>query len=354
MAPRGTKRKSAAAEASAKCLKVQKALPDALLKGMAKVALITYKEKRHEYETEVIGEIGKALEALAGSKSEAIEKLQVDISGAPGEKEARITALKEAEAALAAKVDAVAAKKAELKTASEATATAKETLKTAKHTQKTDDKEFYKLGSSVETLQEADKLVDLGDKKALKLVSSFEDFDSSLLSALPSALKEDPRSPFNQTTIDQFKAALKTCTEKYQGLVAAEQAGVDARASAVTAADAAATSAKTAEKDLEKALEALHGEEKEAKKAVNDAKKKLSHYYPDMKELMDGYDAAKEELTDFNTEVIGAFNELKERVEPPPEPEPVEEEAPAETPAAAEAEAPAAEAPPAEEPAAAA
>lgn len=343
MAPKGTKRKSTTdAGAVAKCQKVQKALTDSLLKGMAKTALMTYKAERHTYENDVLAEIGQALDALAKSKSEAIEKSSVEIAKAPAEKEERIGKLKAAEAALVSVTESVAAKKAECKAAGEATEAAKAALKTAKDTEKKENKEVHKLEALLADLTQAGVLIDASDKKALKLVSGFAEFDSSLMSAMPGALKEDSasRSPFNQTTIDQFKAALSTATSTKQAEIAKEKPGVDARAAAVTAATEAAEKAKAAEKELEGALEALHGDEKEAKKAVSAAKKEVAHYWPDMKSKMDGYDSAKEELTDFNTDVIGAFNELKEREAPPPEPEPVEEEAaPAaeETPAAEEA-----------------
>eukprot|EP00929_Paragymnodinium_shiwhaense_P111904 TRINITY_DN8017_c0_g1_i1.p1 TRINITY_DN8017_c0_g1~~TRINITY_DN8017_c0_g1_i1.p1 ORF type:complete len:344 (-),score=164.01 TRINITY_DN8017_c0_g1_i1:278-1309(-) len=326
MAPKGTKRKNPEeSAAAAKCQKIQKALDGALLKGMAKVALMTFKEERHAYTNEIVEEVGKALDTLAGKKSEAIETMQASIKDAPAQKQVRASALKDAEAKLADLTSQVAAKKAEQKSAKEATEEAHKALKQAKDTEKKDNKEVNALETAKAELQGAMALLEQSDKKVLRVVKDVKDFevDSSLLSALPNALKEDAaaRSAFNQTTIDQFKAALVANLAKKEEAITAAGPEAAARKAAVTAASEAHEKAKAGEAEVSKALDALHEQEKEAKKDVNAAKKKVANYYPDMKVLMDGFDAAKEELTDFNTDILGAFGELKAREAPPPEPE---------------------------------
>eukprot|EP00929_Paragymnodinium_shiwhaense_P020655 TRINITY_DN13696_c0_g1_i1.p1 TRINITY_DN13696_c0_g1~~TRINITY_DN13696_c0_g1_i1.p1 ORF type:complete len:342 (-),score=145.15 TRINITY_DN13696_c0_g1_i1:284-1309(-) len=327
MAPRGTKRKSTEEqEAAAKCQKIQKSLSSALLKGLAKVALLSFKEGRHAYENEVVDDIGQALDAVAAEKSVAIEKMHAAVQGAPAEKSARTSALQEAGEAVAKAAAEVVAKKAELKTAEQATGQAQKALKEAKDVEKKENKQLHALEASKAELQRAASMLDEGDRHVTKLVKTVKDFevDSSLLSALPNAVKEPAatRSAFNQTTIDQFKAALAAALAKKDEAIAAASPEATVRKDAVSAATEALEKAKAAEGEVAKALADSQEQDKEAKKAAAAAKKKVTNYYPDMKSLMDGYDQAKEALTDFNTDVLGAFKELKDRQAPPPEPEP--------------------------------
>jgi len=171
----------------------------------------------------------------------------------------------------------------------------------------------------------------------IKSVATEFNIDSTMLSSLPLAINkhESARSQFDVVILNQFNDALKKVLEEQSTAVAAQEPARAERQGVVDTAKSTRDAAAAGLDAREEALSNAKTAAKNAAAAVTNAEKAIKNYITDMKVIMDGFDAAKVDLKDFQEGVLTQFNELKDLVAPPPEPEiQAPDEAPADAPMA--------------------
>lgn len=340
--PRGTKRSAspAAPTDSEKRAKIVSALRKnhcptetsaRMLASMVASSLGVYKDERHAHQEETINMIGEALKEHVARMNQNNAEAKVQVDGAGHEKERR-------EAVHAAAVEQektdkgrVEQCKAAVSAAKEAVKHADEAVKGAQSMQKSGDKTYKDLAEKKAKVDEAQAAftkvsATKADARSLKLIKGVGNefkMDSTMLTSLPLALNKDQsaRSQFDAVIVQQFADALTKELAKQQEAVNAEEPGRAARQASVDAAKAARDAAAAGLADCEAKLKEARDAEHTTHEAIKSAKKAVSNYIDDMKVIMDGFDQGKNDLAAFQEEIVGLFNELKDRVAPPPEPE---------------------------------
>jgi len=350
MAPKGTKRPAASSVGPRKkeCKLVAKALVgNPMLSCVVAKTLGVYADERHEFQTKLVTMIGESLSTLQSSLEEAVATAQTAVDGAEAEKAAREKAVEDAEATLKAKEEALVAADETLRAATEAVSGATTALKDAEDAQKTGDAELAESTKMKEEVEAAyakygqmkEAAGAAPDIKDVKKVMDKLGCEEQALAFIPETLKKESsaRGPFDaiimKTIEDTLTAKISALTETLGSAetdTAARKAAVEAATTTLTAASDKQVVDKTAKDEAATAA-------KEARSALKDAKKAISTYESDMKSAEKVLASAKAKLAGFSDGALAAFNGLKDKVTPPPEPEKPEEPEPAEPAPAEEA-----------------
>jgi len=146
---------------------------------------------------------------------------------------------------------------------------------------------------------------------------------------LPLSKAPDQRGSFDGVVLKSLEEAIEEKLAKLSSEIEAFGPAKEERAAKVKEAQDAHDAAKAASESAADTLaEAIKAEET-AKEAAAAAKKSLKSLAADIANAAASLDEAKEALSTFQSEPLAAFNELKDRTLPQPEPEKPEEAAPA-------------------------
>lgn len=319
-----------------------------LLKEALPVVLKANKVDRHAFEAEVVVQAQEALAAvqvaLEQEQAAALAKQNAVIGNA--EHASRAGAKTTAEAHLEAVKGQQAGHKATVKAAELTVQETDATWKAAQKEEKAAEKELQKYTDKKANLSDAlanefvllsqNTSASAAGKMALKkLLAVGKEFalGSTLLATLPISCQKAPagRSEFEKGVFSSVQALIEGQIQLHSQWVGEAEAVKAAKAAATASAREAFDHAKEALAAAEKVVEDTQVLIKEASKEVSKADHSLRHIWVDMEQACNAQDEITGDVKNFKENVMGAFNELKEKE---PEPEPVEEPEPvAEVPA---------------------
>lgn len=308
------------------------------------------KEDRHAFQEKIVGWTEQTLAAYAAGMQKEANELAAKVADSDGEKAARDAAKAAKDGELEKLREAVAAARTALAECETAKTLAAASLAATEQAQIEGDAEYEKAAKTKAEIElthteayvplkaeRTEELPEMSNQMArlLQLGKDFS-FDEALLTSFPSALRKEPsaRGTFDQMVLEQYEQALQERVAALAKVLSEGQAGKDARAAAVAAAQAVSDSACTA---LTAAKDALAGA-KEAKTAgdaaLKEAQRSVKDFVPEMKAIASLSDAAAARLQAFQDGPLAGFAALKD-----PPPPPVEEPAEVAPAASAPAEA---------------
>lgn len=337
-------------KAIASALKSAKDFPDHVVKMLSENlvhSLGEVKEERHEFQVRVNEMVGEVLTSIqAGIQADiAAAQAKVDASGTEklaleGVAEAAATTLATKKEETTAAEKAVEDAEAEVKATSKA-------LKVALSEQKAGDAEVTTAEAKKTRLRKVVTECFLPCKEGtlagpaktaiaeVAKLGSENNFDSALLSSLPSALGKavSDRGSFDETVVSQVGTEFQAIEAKLDAFLAESAPGKVQRQEKVTQAQSAADAAVAKKAACEEALKAAKAAEKEATEAQKVAAKAVRSHGPEMKEVSAALADTKQSLADFEEGPLASFKELLEKSnvvpEEPPAEAPVVEEEPA-------------------------
>jgi len=337
-------------KAIASALKSAKDFPDHVVKMLSENlvhSLGEVKEERHEFQVRVNEMVGEVLTSIQAGYQADIAAAQAKVDASGTEKLALEGVAEAAATTLATKKEeTTAAEKAVEDAEAEVKATSK-ALKVALSEQKAGDAEVTTAEAKKTRLTKVVTESFLPCKEGslagpaktaiaeVAKLGSENNFDSALLSSLPSALGKAPsdRGSFDETVVTQVANEFKDIEAKLDAFLAEAAPGKAQREAKVTEAKAVADAAVAKKAACEDSLKTAKAAEKEATDAQKAAVKAVKSYGPEMKEVSAALADAKESLADFEEGPLASFKELLEKSnvvpEEPPAEAPVVEEEPA-------------------------
>lgn len=309
------------------------------------VCLGDYKEERHEFQASVASMAEKIMASIKVSIEAKIKESEETLAKADTEKAAREAAVEETKKLAEDSTAACAAAKQEVTTTEAELKKAQEELKTAEKEQKAGDAQSVKDETKKGKLENTINAVFVPCKEGAlekaaitKGISELQklgkelDFDTALLTSLPSALQKDPasRGTFDNVVVTNVEDELQKRLAKLKETLAEAAPAREERASKVATCAAAVEALKVKLESMEKASKDAVAAMKEADGKSKAAAKALKAFGPEIKATGKALKDAKDSLEDFTTGAMTSFTELLNRTKPLPEPEvPAEAEAPA-------------------------
>jgi chromosome segregation ATPase len=301
-------------------------------------SLPTYKDERHEFQSEVVDMADKVLADSLSALEEDVSKAQELVDGGDGEKDRREKAVAEAEAAHTASLEDTKAKEEDRKAKAEAYEATVAPLKAAKDAQKSGDAEGVILEKEKEALQEAiqsdlNPMKESGGKQRqlarLSKAIARAGLEDSLVESvhLPLCKAPDQRGSFDGVVLKCLEEAIEEKMAKLSSDIEAFGPAKEERAAKVKEAQEAHDAAKEASESAINALAEARKAEATAKEAAATAKKSAKSLGSDLANAAQCLDESKAELSNFQNGPLAAFIELKNRTVPQPEPQ-VSAEAP--------------------------
>jgi len=327
--------------------------PPAVVKMISEnlaVCLGDYKEERHRFQASVASMAEQIMASIKVTIEGKISEAEATLAKADSEKTAREAAVEETKKLAEEKTAASVAAKQEVTTTEAELKKAQEALKTAEKEQKAGDgnivKDEAKKGKLENTINSVFVPCKEGalEKSAItKGISELQklgkelDFDTALLTSLPSALQKDPasRGTFDNVVVNNVEDELQKRLAKLKETLETAAPAREERASKVATCAAAVEGLKVKLESLEKASKDAVIAAKEADSNAKKAAKALKAFGPEMKATGKALKDAKAELEDFTSGAMTSFTELLNRSAPAPEPEAAEEPAVPAEPAAA-------------------
>jgi len=322
---------------------VPEAAKDMLMAALPS-CLSVAKDKRHEFQHNIISMANEALAAIQKDLETAIANADAKHADSAGEKQRRDLAASEAkmkaEAAETLEAQRLIAKTEAKETEKTNQAALAEALKHEKSSLAQFEKVSVKktslenvLSTQLEPLKSAG-----GGKRDInvlaKALGAFEGFDASLLKALPTALAKpaDQQSSFDQIVLKQLEESVSGAKGKLEAeletLDAAKMEQINAKDVTQEACNKAKEAYDLANNDHEVAVKARFY----AKEVLQQAENAQKSYDADMREIALSLDMANETLAAFKSGPLERFTSLRDK-ETPTEPA-VELPVPVEAPAA--------------------
>jgi len=303
-----------------------------LLGSMLVHCLSTYKDERHTFQSEVVDMASKVLADSSNALEAEVAKAQELVDGGAGEKDRREKAVAEAEAAYTASQEDAKVKEEDKKAKAEAYKAAVAPLKAAKDAQKTGDAEGLALEKEKDALESAvqsdlNPMKDAGGKQRqldrLSKALTRAGLEDSLIQCahLPLGKAPDQRGIFDGVVLKNIEEAIAEKLAKLSNEIEAFGPAKEERAAKVKAAQEAHDAAKDASDSSAEALTEAKKAEASAKEAATAAKKSAMSLDSDLANAAKSLEETKEELSNFQSGPLAAFDELKDRKVPQPEPE---------------------------------
>ena len=299
---------------------------------MLSQSLPTYKDERHEFQSEVVDMADKVLADSLSALEEDVAKAQELVDGGDGEKDRREKAVAEAEAAHTASLEDAKAKEEDKKAKAEAYEATVAPLKAAKDAQKSGDAEGVVLEKEKEALEDAiqndlNPMKESGGKQRqlarLSKAIARAGLEDSLVESvhLPLSKAPDKRGSFDGVVLKSLEEAIGEKLTKLSSDIEAFGPAKEERAAKVKEAQEAHDAAKEASESAINALAEARKAEATAKEAAATAKKSAKSLDSDLANAANCLEEAKEELSNFQNGPLAAFTELKNRTVPQPEPQ---------------------------------
>jgi len=303
-----------------------------LVGSMLSPSLSTYKNERHAFQSEVVDMADKILAGSLGALEEDVAKAQALVDGGDSEKDSREKAVAEAEAAYTACQEDAKVKEEDKKAKAEAYKATVAPLKAAKDAQKTGDAEgvvFEKEKESIESAVQNDlnPMKEAGGKQRqlnhLSKALAKAGLEDSLVQCvhLPLSKAPDQRGSFDGVVLKSLEEAIAEKLAKLNSEIAAFGPAKEERAAKVKEAQEAHDAAKQASDSATDALAEAKKAEEAANQAAAAAKKSAKSLDSELANAAKSLQEAKEDLSTFQSGPLAAFNELKDRTAPQPEPE---------------------------------
>lgn len=285
------------------------------------------KEERHRFQAEVVEMVGNVLTTQDASFLETVNKVLAKIDEAEHEKSTKEVDLKAVEAALEAKNSETQTAKYSLADYASIHKAAKGAVAAAQIAQE-EAADTYKEATTKKTLletafrEQGQPLTEAGVEEdqrnaivnTLMATLSKFDFDTSMLTALPTALKKPPsaRGEFDELVVTQFKEEVRMRVEALEETLQSGDAVARERIAALEVAERECTKALEVLKSKAQSFKQAESAREACHSSIVEAKNDLNRRTSELRKRARERDSAQAELELFRDGPLAAFEKLRE------------------------------------------